>query len=251
MHLAAQSPGQPEVFRSIQGEGASLGAPSIFVRLARCNLHCWWCDTAYTWDFEGTPFEHRDDQPGAPKKYKIAEEVIERSVEAVAETVIALETKRVIFTGGEPMLQARALGELAEKLIAADPDYHLEIETNGTIAPPDTLARRIDQFNVSPKLGGSRNETELRLKPDVLTRYAEDARAFFKFVIANEDDLDEVDRLIELFSLERDRVFLMPEGVDAATLTERGKWVSAAAIARSVNFTPRLHIHLYGDERGV
>ena len=39
-----------ETFYSIQGEGATVGQPAIFVRLQGCSVGCGWCDTKYSWD---------------------------------------------------------------------------------------------------------------------------------------------------------------------------------------------------------
>jgi recombinational DNA repair ATPase RecF len=59
--LATDDTGGPEIFASLQGEGPSAGMPVAFIRLSRCNLACVWCDTAYTWRFDGDNRPHRDD----------------------------------------------------------------------------------------------------------------------------------------------------------------------------------------------
>ena len=115
MRLAVTEPGVPEIFHSLQGEGVSCGKPSVFVRLSQCNLHCIWCDTAYTWNFQGTEFLHRDDAPGVPRKFDRAQETIDLTVEALADRLVSQPCRRIIFTGGEPLLQQRELGDLVQR----------------------------------------------------------------------------------------------------------------------------------------
>ena len=181
--LATQAPDEPEIFASVQGEGPSAGAPVAFVRLSRCNLACVWCDTAYTWHFTDDERPHRD-----TVTFERAANQIKLSPEETARRIATLGQDRLVITGGEPLLQAAALAEMLEHL----PKIAVEIETNGTIAPPATLDARVEQYNVSPKLAHSGNTAELALKPELLDRWARDPRAFLKFVIAQPADLDEV-----------------------------------------------------------
>jgi organic radical activating enzyme len=240
--LATQAPGEPEIFASLQGEGPSAGMPVAFLRLSRCNLACEWCDTAYTWHFEGDDRPHRSGETWNRKANQLV-----LAEDDVAERIDALGQNRLVVTGGEPLLQASALA----RLLALLPDMAVEIETNGTVAAPPRLDVRIDQYNVSPKLAHSGNPAELALLPERLDAYATDPRAFFKFVIAEPGDVDEVLALKQRYRFRPGHVFLMPEGTDSAILRKREEWLAPLCLEHGFRMSDRLHIHLYGDTRGT
>ena len=149
------------------------------------------------------------------------------------------------------MLQQTALIELITALKAQVAACHVEVETNGSIAPNATLAALIDQFNVSPKLAHSGNELAVRRKLDVLSAYARMERAFLKIVVQAPEDFDEVVDLAKAAAFPSSRIFIMPEGITSATLRERAGWISALCVEHGFSFTDRMHIHLYGDTRGT
>ena len=108
-----------EIFHSVQGEGFHAGMPHVFVRFGTCNLRCSWCDT----DFDTYESMNALDILGQIMQY---------------------DCKRVIFTGGEPMLQDLwPLHRLLKRR-----GFNLSIESNGTITIPDGL---IDWICISPK----------------------------------------------------------------------------------------------------
>ena len=240
--LATDDTGGPEIFASLQGEGPSMGMPVAFVRLSRCNLACTWCDTAYTWRFEGDNRPHRDGIAFERKANQVT-----LSPQEAAARIAALGQKRLVITGGEPLLQAGALAEMLAHL----PDIAVEIETNGTVAPPARLDVRVDQYNVSPKLAHSGNPADLALIPERLDAWASEPRAFLKFVVASPEDVAEVVELHQRNRFRPGQVFLMPEGTDSATLRERQAWLSEACLKHGFRMSDRLHIHLYGDTRGT
>lgn len=240
--LATTTPGEPEIFASLQGEGPSAGVPCTFVRLSRCNLACVWCDTAYTWHFDGDERPHRSGETFERKSNQVVLSEFE-----TARRIDRLPPRRLVITGGEPLLQAAALAELASLL----PDHAIEIETNGTVEPPARLDTYVDQYNVSPKLAHSGNCASLALPPARLRQWAAEPRAFFKFVIAEPTDLEEVLTLQRAYDIPLQRIFLMPEGTDSRTLLRRAEWLGPLCLAHGLRLSDRLHIHLYGDTRGT
>ncbi len=240
----------PEIFASVQGEGPSAGQPATFVRFSTCNLHCWWCDTPYTWNFIGSDFAHRDLEEGG-KRFDPKAEIALSDTKSIIAAVKKLRPRRVIFTGGEPLLQQGAIADAIDGLRSLDPSFVFEVETNGTLLPDPVLVTKIDQINVSPKLDSSKNELEKRQRPEALTYLAGQPHTFFKFVLSHEGELAEVDALMRAFAIPAARTYFMPEGTSAAALNDKADWLIDACVARRVNYSDRLHIRLFGDTRGT
>jgi 7-carboxy-7-deazaguanine synthase len=97
-----------EIYKSLQGESSYAGLPCVFVRLAGCNLRCFWCDSEYT--FKGG--------------LRMTLEQIEAEVQRLSPDGGLVE-----ITGGEPMLQEREAVPLMERLIAHG--YTVLLETSG------------------------------------------------------------------------------------------------------------------------
>jgi 7-carboxy-7-deazaguanine synthase len=219
-----------EIFYSLQGEGSLLGVPSVFVRASGCNLRCSWCDTPYTsWQPEGE----------------------ERTLESILAEVEQHPARHVVVTGGEPMI-APAIVPLTQVL--RERGRHITIETAGTVFQPVAC----DLMSISPKLANSTPEGQwakqhdrLRIQPEILQRLIAAYDYQLKFVIANPDDIAEVEDLLAALQADRDKVILMPEGINAAALRERSIWLAEICKDRGLRFSPRLHVDLYGNRRGT
>lgn len=236
MLLSRMKSGAPEIFATVQGEGTSAGVPSVFVRLAECNLRCSWCDTKYTWDWSS-----HDRQA----------ETMELPVDEVATRALAeagAGVRNAVFTGGEPLLQQAELAPLGERLRAEG--FRLEVETNGTIVPSDAMSAVIDQWNVSPKLSTSGNADRARLRGSALAFFAERPNAFFKLVQTSAADLVETEALVTDLGVPRSRVMLVPEGTDPTTLAERSRTLAEVCQKGGYRLGTRLHVFLWGQERG-
>jgi 7-carboxy-7-deazaguanine synthase len=219
-----------EIFYSIQGEGALVGVPSVFVRTSGCNLRCSWCDTPYTsWKPEG----------------------VETSNEAVLAEVEHFPARHVVITGGEPMLFAPVVA-LTQAL--RERGMHVTVETAGTVYQPVAC----DLMSISPKLGNSTPEGEwsarhegTRWQPEVLRRLMGEFDYQLKFVVAAAGDLDEIRGMLTELDADRGRVLLMPEGKTPEVTRERALWLVELCKQEGFRYSPRLHVDIWGDKRGV
>jgi 7-carboxy-7-deazaguanine synthase len=220
-----------EIFYSLQGEGTLLGVPSVFVRTSGCNLRCSWCDTPYTsWSPEGS----------------------EMTNAAIADEVRKYGAGHVVITGGEPMLFAPVV-ELTKDLKALG--QHITIETAGTVYQPVLC----DLMSISPKLANSTPTEEphrsrhekLRYQPDVLKRLMHDYDYQLKFVVTAPADLEEIRSLLKETGADCNKVLLMPEGRTPAVTHERAQWIAETCKTEGFRYSPRLHVDLWGDKRGV
>lgn len=220
-----------EIFYSVQGEGGLVGVPSVFVRTSGCNLRCSWCDTPYTsWNPEG------DDL--------VLDEILARASAFSA-------ARHVVLTGGEPMI-APGIVELSRRF--RERGMHVTIETAGTVFAPVEC----DLMSISPKLSNSTPEgvfqaqhERLRLQPDVLLRLMSICDYQLKFVISRPEDVDEARALIAQVEAPASKVILMPEGITAETVDQRGVWIAEICKQFGFRFSPRLHVQLWGNRRGV
>ena len=236
MLLSRMKSGAPEIFATVQGEGTSAGVPSVFVRLAECNLRCTWCDTKYTWDWAS---------------YDKAAETIELSVEEITARALAEAgdgVRNAVLTGGEPLLQQDELAELGARLRKAG--FRVEVETNGTVVPSDAMRAVVDQWNVSPKLASSGNTERARQRPNALAWFAAAPTAVFKLVQTGPADFAETEELVAAFGVPKSRVLLMPEGTTPDVIAERSRELADTCRKNGYRLGTRLHVFLWGQERG-
>ncbi|HVP29918.1 MAG TPA: 7-carboxy-7-deazaguanine synthase QueE [Myxococcota bacterium] len=126
----------------MQGEGPHVGETTLFVRFGECDLRCAWCDSAHTW----LPArEFRAEIARGTGRFETRPNPV--SLAAVREAADRLELplhRYVSLTGGEPLLQPEAVGELARAWRGVGPRIFLE--THGLAA--DALAGVVDSLDV-------------------------------------------------------------------------------------------------------
>ena len=168
----------------------------------------------------------------------------------------------LILTGGEPLLAwQRLYVELFEHPRMADLK-NVTFETNTTQPLHDELYNYLNNsdritvtFSCSPKLSVSGESWDDAIKPNIASEYScvTDSNIYFKFVVANQDDFDEVDRAVDAYRVAGVQcpIYLMPLGGRSEEYVLNVKDVAEACMSRGWRFTPRLHISLFGNAWGT
>jgi organic radical activating enzyme len=221
-----------EVFSSFQGEGPYAGLKQVFVRLSGCHLRCVYCDTPQSWEaspswtFRGETRANPVDAPTA--------------LQAVA----ALGPHpSMSITGGEPVLQAEFVRELA--LGAKSLGLSTYLDTSGTL--PDRLAVCADAIDVFafdvklPSCEGVKADWEETRRCLELARGRD---AFVKIVVMEDTRPDEVARACAIVPAEFPVILQPATPVNAKTAPPGGEALARlrAAAGRDVSVVPQLHV---------
>jgi len=245
-----------EVFYSLQGEGPNSGRPSVFVRLAPCNLKCSWCDTDSKEDLH---------------KYVPVNNIEMKAPELYDKIISMSNLKRgedltIIFTGGEPLIQQEQLEyfllyfngrHIRDFGLGRAGRITIEIETNGTIVPTVSFDSFVDHYNISPKLLNSGNKRAMRERPNAYNFFVDkigEKGIAFKFVLS-QDTMDEDDEelryLVDQYRIPARNIYIMPEGVEGKGMLLSAKKLADYCLLKKYNLCLRNHILIWGDRRGT
>ncbi len=236
-----------QIIKTVQGEGDTLGCPSILIRLAGCNCRCPFCDTKWSWDVNKDAIIYNQ----LNINYLINE----------ITTLANNNIRNLIITGGEPLLYKN--NPIFHKILQIDEFETIEIETNGSLIDEEFLSLLTSfdnnniKLNISPKLNESWylnnfNVTHLDLISNLNNIYNY-YNYIFKFV---DDDRE----LIEMFiahGVYYDKIYLMPLTPNRFQYEpdQFNKLVKQSSLRtlqycldNGYNFVPRLHLYLFDDE---
>lgn len=233
-----------ETFYSIQGEGRFIGTPSIFLRTQGCLLNCVWCDTYNVWK-NGLPYSN--------------EELLVLWKKMGFIDLIKSKSIHIIFTGGEPLARQTQLLDFFKYLInKGEITYNslndnIEVETASTVKPTDEFEDFFKPYyNVSPKLANSGMNLQRRVRDDVLKYFAGNDKSIFKFVISNENDINEImETYIKPYNINNKSVYLMAQSTTRQQLNDNELNVVKLAMKYKFRYSTRLHLHIWDKATGV
>ena len=206
-----------EIFLSIQGEAASVGWPTVFVRLTGCPLRCQYCDTEYA--FHGGGWA---------------------SVPEILAQVAGYSIPRVCVTGGEPLAQ-RGCSKLLTALCEAG--YQVSLETSGALDISD-VDRRVARV-VDVKTPGSGEQSRNRLENFQALQPTDQ----LKFVICNREDYEWSREMLRTHALDRKCTVLFSPSYRETQPEVLAQWILDDRLP--VRLQVQLHKYLWGETPGT
>jgi 7-carboxy-7-deazaguanine synthase len=205
-----------EIFYSLQGEGALVGLPTVFIRTAGCNLRCSYCDTTYAYD-EGK----------------------EITVDQILRIIESYHCSSVCITGGEPLLQ-KDLATLVTALVRKK--YTICIETNGSKSVKKISEKKNVMISLDIKCPSSGMHQQMNLHNIKLLSKNDQ----LKFIIKRKQDYEYAKHIITTYT-PRCMVFLQP--VWGTNPRRLAAWILHDKL--SVRLGMQLHKILWGEKKGV
>lgn len=279
-----------EIFYSLQGEGRFVGVPSVFLRTYGCNFKCagfgckpgevstgadevakevdkydtflslplveTGCDSYASWH---PAFKHLSPTI-------TTEDLVERMLALTPNNMWAQNNGNdvhLVITGGEPLLGwQRAYEELLSHPRMADLK-NITFETNGTqelhasfemylLRWAKEVPGREVTFSVSAKLSASGEKAEEAIRPEIVSNYQKFGHAYLKFVVETEDHVNEAVRAVDQFRAGgfTGVVYLMPQGGVVTPYDANKLNIANICCERGFNYSPRLHVDLWGNGWG-
>lgn len=247
-----------EHFYSIQGEGKYTGTPSLFIRFGGCNMKCegfacsetsssgvevLGCDTVYAvnkehFSHEWIPINQTQELINILDLYDLPDAV------------------DVVFTGGEPLIYANE-DIFVEFLNLLDSYGHrITFETNGSLNVDFEKYPVYKKciFALSVKLSNSNEPLRKRVNGDIIYSIASNAQdAFFKFSIdaasINLGLEEEIDEITE--HSPQTKVYCMPLGGNKEEVEKNTEPLIEFCKSKGYNFSDRLHIRVWDQNKGV
>lgn len=229
---------------TIQGEGALIGRPTVFVRTGGCDYRCSWCDTLFAVESQ---YRH---------EWKaMSSEKIWQQIQRLSDG----NPLMVSLSGGNPAIQP--LGPLIQH--GKSQGYTFALETQGSVAK--NWFRNLDVLTFSPKPPSSGMCTDWALFEECLAAAHDKPKIILKFVVFDEADYlyaREATRRYEYFSVYLQPGNHTPPSLDSAALnevdiqgiTDRMRWLVNRVVEDrwfSATVLPQLHVMLWGNARGV
>ena len=217
--------------QTLQGEGFYIGTPATFLRVSGCHINCKFCDSALIWR----------------KSHAFNLNEVLDILESSGTVERFRQGEHFIITGGAPLLQedeVLLLLQMFEKRFEFVP--FIQVENECTIEPSKELLEYVSCWNNSPKLKNSQVEQFKRYKPRVIKKMSSLDNSWFKFVVGEKSDWEEIDLYyLQPKLIKREQIILMPKGWGREELEENRVMVAELAMEKGVRFSDRLQITLY------